>query len=241
MVKISISDKRNPNPSSILLENGVVLTTWGAIKVNRVDFLPSSFQIRTGSLIIYVDPIEVDSSDKADFILITHQHPDHLSMRDIYKLKKPETKIISPEGAVKKLKRIGEEIVTIRPGEKMKFNELLLEAVPAYNMKPLFLWIKAHPKRKGNVGYILTLGETLKVYHTGDKDLIPEMDEISDIDLLLVPIGGDNMTMNEEEASLITGKIRPGKVIPMHYDISKEKKRARFKESIDESIKMIEL
>jgi L-ascorbate metabolism protein UlaG (beta-lactamase superfamily) len=241
MVKISISEKRNKVPSTIKLERSVVLTTWGAIKINKTDFFPSSFQLKTDSIIIYIDPIEVGGSEKADYILITHQHPDHFSEKDIYKLKKSDTKIICSKGVAKKLHKIGEEIIVVRPNDIMSFNDFRMEAVPAYNTKPVFLWLKAHLKSKENVGFILTLGNSLRIYHAGDTDYIPEMDKISDIDLVLVPIGDDNLTMNEEEAAQIINKIKPKYVIPMHYEIKDTQKPDRFKELTDKMIEVIEV
>ncbi|HEX3007617.1 MAG TPA: hypothetical protein VHO90_08385 [Bacteroidales bacterium] len=34
-------------------------------------------------MIVYIDPIEVTAIEKADYIFITHSHPDHLSINDI--------------------------------------------------------------------------------------------------------------------------------------------------------------
>lgn len=241
MIKISISEKRNQAPSVVKLENNISLTTWGVIKIGKSDFFPSSFQLKTDSLVIYIDPVEVDSSDKADYILITHGHPDHLSKKDICKLKKSETKIVCSKGAAKKIKKIGLETIIVQPNDILSFDNLQIKAVPAYNTKRVFLWLKAHLKSKENVGFVLTINEIFKIYHAGDTDYISEMDNISDIDLALVPIGGDNLTMNEDEAARIINKINPPKVIPMHYEIKDIQKLDRFNELIDKTIDVIKL
>ena len=91
----------------------------------------------------------------------------------------------------------------------------------AYNTRPVFLWIKAHPKSSQNVGYVISI-DGVNVYHAGDTDYIPEMDMISDIDVALVPIGGDNLTMNVGDAAKTLDKIKPKIAVPMHYEIKKQ-------------------
>ncbi|MBN1757058.1 MAG: MBL fold metallo-hydrolase [Chitinispirillaceae bacterium] len=240
MFKISISEKRSQVPLSVELDKNVILTTWGAIKISTSDFFPSSFQLKTGSLVIYIDPIEVgENADKADYILITHSHPDHLSKKDIHKLKKPETKIICSKGSVNKLGKTEAEIIVVKPEDTFSLNNFKIKAVSAYNIKNVFLWFKAHPKSKEDVGYILTVNDSFNIYHTGDTDYIPEMDKISDIDLVLIAIGGDNLTMNDKEAAQIINKIKPRKVIPMHYEIKDTEKLDKFNELIDNEIDVI--
>ena len=65
LVNISVSEKRNPTPQQINLAENITLTTWGIIKVNKSHFFPSSFQIKTGDKVIYIDPVEVNSSEIA--------------------------------------------------------------------------------------------------------------------------------------------------------------------------------
>ena len=67
-------------------------------------------------------------------------------------------------------------------------------------LKSALLWLKAHPKSSENVGYVFNI-DSIRIYHTGDTDYIPEIENISDINLILVPVGGDNLTMNVEDAA----------------------------------------
>ena len=241
MVKVKISEKRNPVPQQVALGENMTLTTWGTIKVNKAHFFPSSFQLKIGGKVIYIDPVEVGKTDKADYILITHAHPDHFSIKDIKKLLKAETKIVCSKGASKKLTDIENQIKIVKPKEQLRFEEFSIETTLAYNTKSVFLWIKAHPKSKENVGYVLTLKDGLRIYHAGDTDYIPEMKELSAIDVALVPIGGDNLTMNEEEAAKIINEIRPKIAIPMHYEIKRHEELDRFEALVDEKIKVIKL
>ena len=94
----------------------------------------------------------------------------------------------------------------LKPGDSFYLDDnLKVEAVEAYNLKSALLWLKAHPKSKQNVGYVLNI-DSIRIYHTGDTDYIPEMENIRDINLILVPIGGDNLTMNVDDAARLVNQ-----------------------------------
>lgn len=236
MVKVSVSDKRNPVPQTIEYDENLKITTWGAIKVNKADFFPSSFQILSGETVLYIDPVETGTSEKADYIFITHAHPDHFSFKTIEQIVKPETIFICPKEVLKKLSKKGYTIRTIVPDDTIEIENINCEAVHAYNTKNVFLWIKAHPKSKQNVGYILTLGNDFRIYHGGDTDYIPEMGKIKDIDIAMVPVGGDNLTMNIEEAARMVNEIKPKVVVPMHYELKNKADLTKFKSLVDNTI-----
>ena len=67
------------------------------------------------------------------------------------------------------------------------------------------------------------------------------MEELSGIDVALVPIGGDNLTMNEEEAAKMINKIRPKITIPMHYEIKNAEELNRFETLVNSTTKIIKL
>ncbi len=241
MVKVTISEKRNPIPQQVAIGENTTLTTWGAIKVNESHFFPSSFQLKADDKVIYIDPVEVGNAEPADYILITHAHPDHFSLKDIKNLLKAETMIICSKGVSKKLKDINNKKHIVKPKEQLQFEEFSIETTLAYNTKSVFLWIKAHPKSKENVGYVITLKNGLKVYHAGDTDYIPEMKDLKGIDVALVPIGGDNLTMNEDEAAKIVNEISPKMAIPMHYEIKNHEELSRFKTLVNSTTKVTKL
>lgn len=233
------SEKRNPIPQQLTIGENITLTTWGAIKVNKSHFFPSSFQLKTLDKVIYIDPIELGNAEPADFILITHAHPDHFSIRDIKSLLKVETIIVCPKGVSKKLRNIPNKIHMLRPKEHLRLEGIRIETTPAYNTKSIFLWIKAHPKSKQNVGYVLTLKNGMKVYHAGDTDYIPEMKELNNVEVALIPIGGDNLTMNEEEAAKIINEIKPRITVPIHYELQNKDGLSKFKSLVDADIEVI--
>jgi L-ascorbate metabolism protein UlaG (beta-lactamase superfamily) len=240
LVKITVSEKRNFKPKEIEISENTTLKSWGTIKVNKSHFFPSSFQIKTDKKTIYIDPVEIDPFEKADYILITHSHPDHFSLTDIKKILKSDTKIICSKSVSKKLKGFNTSIHILEPGDTLKLEGLNLTATAAYNTKSIFLWIKAHPRSKGNIGFILTLDNGYRIYHAGDTDYIPEILKINNIQLLLIPIGGDNLTLNEEEAAMIVNQIKPEIAVPMHYEIKNGENRVKFRSLVDIAIQVIE-
>ena len=165
----------------------------------------ASFKIRGNELVLYIDPYDLKETESADLILITHDHCDHCSARDIDRIRKNETVIIASEGC-----SVGGDLRHMRPGDKATVKGVQIEAVPAYNIHKPF-----HPKSKGNLGYIIGM-EGKRVYHAGDTDLIPEMNDVT-CDVALLPVSG-TYVMNPQEAARAADIIRPSLVaMPMHY------------------------
>jgi L-ascorbate metabolism protein UlaG (beta-lactamase superfamily) len=161
--------------------------------------------------IMYIDPFETKENDKADIIMITHEHYDHCSIADLKKLTKQDTLIITTPDTTSKLsgKVQGGNVKLVKPGDAFSYKDLHVKAVPAYNINKPF-----HPKDNQWVGYVFSL-KGIKFYHAGDTDFIPEMADIS-CDVAFLPISG-TYVMNVEEAVQAAKKIMPKIAIPMHY------------------------
>ncbi len=171
----------------------------------------ASFQIKADGKNIYIDPYEGEYKDKADIVMVTHSHHDHCDPSKIRKVRKEDTLIIAPEDCASK---IGGRIKTLKSGEKITLGNLTLEAVEAYNYKRFRSpGNPFHPKGLG-VGYLITIGNKT-IYHAGDTDFIPEMKQLNNIYLALLP-SGDTYTMDNEEAAEAALTISPEVVIPMH-------------------------
>jgi L-ascorbate metabolism protein UlaG (beta-lactamase superfamily) len=189
----------------------------------------ASFQIRTEDKIIYVDLKKygkvVETSEKADVILVTHNHGDHCSPPKIQKLRKKDTLVIAPKDCVS---RIGGNVKTLKPGEKTIVNGVTIEAVEAYNIKRFKPSGKPwHPKGYG-VGYLIE-AEGKTIYHAGDTDFIPEMRSIKNVDLALLPTG-DKYTMDNAEAAEAAITIKPKIAMAMH---TWDKDREEFKKKVE--------
>ena len=162
--------------------------------------------------IIYLDPYQVKSSEKADIILITHGHYDHCSIDDLKNIVKEGTSMVIPADCQSKINKLDNKvkIIILEPGNETSIENIKIKAVSSYNTNKRF-----HSKSDYWNGYILET-EGIKIYHAGDTDLIPEMSELGKIDVALLPVSG-TYVMTAEEAAKAAFLIKPKIAIPMHY------------------------
>jgi L-ascorbate metabolism protein UlaG (beta-lactamase superfamily) len=83
------------------------------------------------------------------------------------------------------------------------------------------------------VGFIITLNG-LRLYHTGDTDIISEM-QSTNPDIALVPVSGTYVMTAEEAAASVNEKIKPKKLaIPMHFGaiVGSEADAKKFKDLV---------
>lgn len=171
----------------------------------------ASFRIED-TLTIYLDPWELRGDQpKADVIMISHAHYDHLSEPDVRKLSGPDTVVVGTADTVEKLRKTMPDLKfeTASPGSKLTVKGIPIETPAAYNANKKF-----HPKSAGWVGYRFETGGR-SVYHTGDSDNNPEIRAMK-ADVLLIPVGG-TYTMNAEEAAQAAEAIKPQVAVPMHW------------------------
>ncbi|MEJ5352381.1 MAG: MBL fold metallo-hydrolase [Melioribacteraceae bacterium] len=165
--------------------------------------------------VIHVDPVEryADYSKlpKADIILITHHHGDHLDKKAIDTIRKKDTELFCTELCYKQL-NFGN---IIRNGEVKFIKGIKIEAVPAYNIvnknndgNPF------HVKGECN-GYVITFGNK-RVYVAGDTENIPEMKELKNIDIAFLPMNLP-YTMTPQMTADAVRMINPKIFYPYHY------------------------
>src|SRR5215471_3585536 len=94
-----------------------------------------SFKIQNGKTVI-IDPFKLRSSPgKADILLISHEHFDHLSLDDIKKVVNENTTIVTIPAVKKELSGLKvKEIKSTKPGDKVKVGDVSIDIVPAYNL-----------------------------------------------------------------------------------------------------------
>jgi L-ascorbate metabolism protein UlaG (beta-lactamase superfamily) len=187
-------------------------TSTGPVKITPL--YHATAMIEASGKIIYIDPAnpsKFDGLPKADLILITHVHPDHMDPASIGQISKTGTDILAPRAVLATVK-------TAKPisnGETTMWQGWIIEAIPAYNLKrgpaPGKLF---HEKGNGN-GYVLTYGGA-RFYFSGDTEGVPEMRALKNIDVAFVCMNLP-YTMPPDEAADAVKAFHPKVVIPYHY------------------------
>lgn len=186
-------------------------TSAGTLELTPIQH--ASLMIQAGGKVLYLDPAQgsYEGRPKADYILITDIHGDHLVPAIINQLKKADTVIVAP-------KAVAEETTVTRVlsnGEKTTIGPFQVEAIPMYNIKrgpaPGQLY---HDKGRGN-GYIVTYGGK-RFYFSGDTEAIPEMKALRNIDVAFVCMNLP-YTMTPQEAAEAVRAFHPAIVYPYHY------------------------
>jgi len=172
----------------------------------------SSLMFEYNGLTIYIDPVTqyADYRDlpQADYILITHEHGDHLDKQAIDSLMKSTTVIISNQACIDRLRKG----TALDNSQTLMFDSFSVEAVPAYNTTAGR--DKFHPKGRDN-GYILTLGES-RIYIAGDTEDIPEMKDFKNIAVAFLPVN-QPYTMTPDQLLSAVKMISPGILYPYHF------------------------
>jgi L-ascorbate metabolism protein UlaG (beta-lactamase superfamily) len=165
--------------------------------------------------IIHIDPwtrlADYSKMPKADLILLTHEHRDHLDTEAISTIRQEHTKLVLTEACTQKVTGG----IVMKNGDVQTIDGLRIEAVPAYNIvhkrsngQPF------HPKGRGN-GYVLTFSNK-KVYVAGDTENIPEMKELKKIDIAFLPMNVP-YTMTPEMVADAAKAFEPKILYPYHY------------------------
>ena len=170
--------------------------------------------IEWGARVVHVDPVaqyaDYTRLPKADLVLVTHDHFDHLDPEAIKAIRKTDTDVVLTEKCASKVKG-----TVMANGETRTFKGMIVEAVPAYNIKNERAPGKPfHPKGEGN-GYVLSLGG-LRVYVAGDTENTPEMKALAGIDVAFLPMNLP-YTMTPEMVADAALAFRPKVLYPYHF------------------------
>lgn len=167
-----------------------------------------------GSRTVCFDPFVLpEKAPAVDLILVTHEHYDHCAPHLVKRLSRADTAVICDYASATKL---WGDPTRIRPGQTMKVKGIEIRAVPAYNTDKFRTpGVPFHPKEMGYLGYLIAM-DGLRIYHAGDTDLIPEMKELREVDIALLPVSG-KFVMTPGEAAAAAATINPRVAIPIHY------------------------
>lgn len=185
----------------------------------------AGFIIKAGKTIV-IDPFingnpvaTIKTSDiKADYVLVSHGHVDHLG--DAIEITKQSgATLISVFELATYATRHGVNAHPMHIGGSHQFDGMKLKLTQAWHGSGLTSEDGPAEYLGNPCGFIIELdGKT--IYHSGDTGLFGDMEIIgrrNDIDMALLPIG-DNFTMGPEDALEAIKLLKPATVIPMHYN-----------------------
>lgn len=181
-----------------------------------------------------VSPPILDAADLTgvDYILGTHDHVDHIdrAVWPVLAAASPNATFIVPRYHLETLRRelpiAPERLVGVGEHTAFEADGLRISAIPS-----------AHELLERNaegeyaaVGYVISW-QGFTIYHAGDccvyEGLETRLKQLGGIDVMMLPITGrcasrlrNNIigNMTYQEAVDLAGAVKPGLVIPMHYD-----------------------
>ncbi len=194
-------------------EEDVINTSDGDLKIAFIGH--GTLMLTFKGKVIHVDPVgraaDYSTMPKADLILLTHEHGDHLDTRAIETLRTSGTKLVLTRVCAE---RVAGGVV-MHNGDVRTVKGLKIEAVAAYNIvnkrsggQPY------HPKGQGN-GYVITFGDK-RVYISGDTENTPEVKKLRRIDVAFLPMNLP-YTMTPEMVADAAKAFSPKVLYPYHY------------------------
>ena len=194
-------------------EKDVIPTAKGDLEITFLGH--ASLMIAFDGLAIQVDPFgevaDYGALPKADLVLITHDHYDHLDLKALKAVEKKDATVVASKSCAPKLPGA----IIMANGETRTVRGLTIQAVPAYNIlhkrpdgQPF------HPREAGN-GYVVAFGDK-RVYIAGDTEDTPEMKALRSIDVAFLPMNLP-YTMTPEMAADAALAFRPKVLYPYHY------------------------
>ncbi len=203
----------SPGFSQGLPEVDKITTSVGTVEMYFIGH--ASLMFKADNYVIHIDPVRsmgsYDKLPKADLILVTHEHSDHLDTGLISDLRKETTVMLSNRNSAAGVTWAQ----VMKQGDQKVVNNIIIEAVPAYNIvherakgQPF------HPKGVGN-GYILTIGDK-RFYIAGDTENTPEMKALKNIDVAFLPMNIP-YTMTPEMVADAAKAFKPKILYPYHF------------------------
>jgi len=202
-----------PGFGQVTHETDIIDTPEGKLEITFIGH--GTLMLKYGTKVIHVDPwtrlADYTSLPKADLILVTHEHGDHLDQKAL--------EILSVEGTALVLTascaQITKSGIVMANGDIRTVKGFKIEAVPAYNIVHMRgNGVPYHPKGVGN-GYVIAIGGR-RIYIAGDTEITPEMKRLENIDIAFLPMNLP-YTMTPQMVADAAKAFRPRVLYPYHY------------------------
>ncbi|SFR68619.1 MBL fold metallo-hydrolase [Halogeometricum limi] len=198
------------------------------LRVSWLGYATARIESDSGT-VAYLDPGRYGVLDDyyardADLVCVTHDH--HYDSDAIRSVAKEDATVVvfeavDPAGIDRDVEAVEDlPYETVRVGEEdhRTVGDVDLWTLPAYNEAD-----GSHTRDDGSLvhppgfgcGFLLSVGGT-KVFWPGDSDVLKGFERLS-VDLFLANIGG-TIVMDRHEAADLAEALRPGLVLPIHYD-----------------------
>jgi L-ascorbate metabolism protein UlaG (beta-lactamase superfamily) len=205
------------------LPSDTIPASGGGLRVTPIQH--ATFLLEVDGRAIYFDPVHgahYEGLPKANVILITDIHGDHMDVAGIQAVRQATTTVVAPPAVADALPKDLGRVEVMKNGDKKKIGAgaadgggLEVEAVPMYNLvRGPDAGLRFHDKGRGN-GYVVTAGGK-RLYVSGDTECIPEMKALKDIDVAFVCMNLP-YTMPPSEAAECVNAFKPKIVYPYHY------------------------
>ena len=196
-----------------MFEKDTIQTNAGDLEITFIGH--GTLMLMFNEKILHVDPwsqfTDYANMPKADIILITHEHHDHLDPKAIEDVRTENTTLILTQICANQIKGG----IIMKNGNEETIDGIKIEAVPAYNIEHMRSpGTPYHPKGDGN-GYIITFGDK-HVYIAGDTENTPELKAIKNIDVAFLPMNLP-YTMTPEMVADACKVLKPKILYPYHF------------------------
>ena len=201
---------------------------FDSVLIDWLGYATVRLEGETGA-VVYMDPGRygvLDDYDERDGDLVLVTHGDHYDPDGIRRVAHEDAIVVVHEAVdADEIDRVDEqpeelpyEVERVREDQSFVLGPLDLFTTPAYN-EPDGPYtdddgVPYHPKGEG-CGFGVTI-DGVCAFWPGDSDVLPAHEELA-IDCLLPPIGGA-FTMDRHDAADLADTIRPGLVLPIHYN-----------------------
>nr|WP_320115247.1 MBL fold metallo-hydrolase [uncultured Desulfuromonas sp.] len=194
-------------------ERDTIDTNAGPVEITFIGH--ATLMLTFAGQTIHIDPwtnlADYSQLPKADLILITHEHRDHLDTKAVDAIRTAYTEVVMTEVCAEQVSGG----IIMHNGDTQQVKGITIEAVPAYNNVHMRSpGVPYHPKGRGN-GYVLTFGDK-KIYIGGDTENIAEMKDLNDIAVAFLPMNLP-YTMTPAMVADAARMFKPAILYPYHY------------------------